>query len=298
MDSFDLPKLEKAMEVAVFNSKGTCIQKLKKAPIKLLYSKILELITVGAKKPIKIKAKTFWDRDMFVIIPEPVSLNIYRYGFFEEDLTRMILEYLKPGMVFLDIGSHYGYFTLLSSFIVGDRGQVHSFEPIPSTFNILKANVSNKDNVFRNNNAVFSKSQIISINDYGLKYSAYNSIYNARLSQKILKEVKLNRYEVEAFSVDEYVQEKDVIPNFIKIDAESSEYEILRGMKKTMDNFHPIISIEVGDVDVKGVPTSRDLIDVLVKKDYQPYEFNNGKILRHVHKYGPYQYNNILFLPG
>jgi predicted methyltransferase len=118
---------------------------------------------------------------MFVIILEFVSLHIYRYGFFEEGLTRMIMKYLKHGMTFFDIGTHFGYYTLLASFLVSEEGQVHSFEPTPSTFEILKANVSNKNNVILNNKAVFSERRNIAMNDYGIKYSAFNSLYN-RLS--------------------------------------------------------------------------------------------------------------------
>jgi len=283
---------------AAFLSKGTRFEKLRKAPTKLLYSKILEVITRLDKKAIMIKAKTFWDEDMLVAIPEGVSLSIYRYGFFEEGLTRMILEYLKPGMTLFDIGAHFGYFTLLSSALVGNSGRTHSFEPTPSTFNILKANVSNKDNVITNNNAVFSMRKRIFINDYGIKYSAFNSIYDARLSEGIIAKLKVKKYEVEGISIDDYVENNALIPDFIKIDAESSEFEILLGMEKTINKFHPIITIEVGDMCVEGVPTTKELINFLINRGYKPYEFKEGEILQHTPKNEQYKYNNILFLPN
>lgn len=292
MSNIDLIKL---VEKSIAVSKGTRIQRLKKAPQKMLYSKILEFITILFKNTIRIKTKTFWHENMLVLIPEIVSLSIYRFGFFEEGLTRMVLEYLKPGMTFFDIGAHFGYFTLLASVIVGNEGQVHSFEPTPSSFDVLKTNVSNKGNVFLNNNAVFSKKKIISINDYGTKYSAFNSIYNARIPQNIRKKLKVEKYKVETISIDEYVENNGVVPDFIKIDAESAEHEILVGMKKTINRFHPIITIEVGDMDVEGVPTSKKLINFLIQRGYKPYEFKDGKILHHNLK-KRYQYDNILFL--
>lgn len=263
----------------------------------MLYSKILEFIALWLKNPIRIKTKTFWNEEMTILIPEVVSLSLYKYGFFEEGLTRMVLEYLKPSMIFFDIGAHFGYFTLLSSILVGNEGQIHSFEATPSTFDILKINVSNKHNIFLNNLAVFSERKIVLINDYGTKYSAFNSIYNSRLSQDIHQKSEIKKYEVESISIDDYVEQNGVIPNFIKIDAESSEYEILLGMEKTISKFHPMISVEVGDMDVKGVPTSKDLINFLVNKSYQPYEFKDGKILQHTLKKNQYPYDNILFLP-
>jgi len=283
---------------ATFFSKGTRFEKLRKVPTKLLYSKILEVITKLDKKAIRIRAKTFWDEDMLVAIPERVSLSIYRYGFFEEDLTKMILEYLKPGMTFFDIGAHFGYFTLLSSALVGNSGRTHSFEPTPSTFNILKANVSNKDNVITNNNAVFSMRKRVFINDYGIKYSAFNSLYDARLPKDVLAKLKVRKYEVESISIDDYVENNAITPDFIKIDAESSEFEIILGMEKTINKFHPIITIEVGDMCVEGVPTTKELINFLINRGYKPYEFKEGEILQHTPKNEQYKYNNILFLPN
>ncbi|GAH14229.1 unnamed protein product, partial [marine sediment metagenome] len=136
MDNNLIESLKRAVSI----SKATRAQKLKKVPVRLIYSKILELINRWLDKPFKVKAKTFWGEEMFLIIPEVVSLSIYRYGFHEENLTKMISEYLKPGMTFFDIGAHFGYFTMLVSYIVGEKGMVHSFEPISNTYEVLIQN--------------------------------------------------------------------------------------------------------------------------------------------------------------
>lgn len=235
---------------------------------------------------------------MDIVIPEAVSISIYRYGYFEEGLTKMILKYLKPGMTFFDIGAHFGYFTLLASAIVGNEGQVHSFEPTPSTFNILRINASDKNNVLLNNCAVFSSRKTLSITDLGDRYSSSNSIYDPRLPQDILSRLKVKKYEIEAISVDNYLEINRIIPNFIKIDAESAEFEILRGMDKTIDNFRPIISIEIGDEGVKGVPVSKELIIYLMNRGYQAYKYDDGRILRHYPVDEQYKSDNILFLPS
>lgn len=51
--------LIKSLERAVFLSKGTRIQKLQKAPIKLFYTKILRLFSMLSGKPIKLGPKPF-----------------------------------------------------------------------------------------------------------------------------------------------------------------------------------------------------------------------------------------------
>lgn len=288
----------KSLEKGARLFKETRLQKLKKSPKKILYSKALELIALWLERSFRIKAKTFWGEDMTLLIPEVVSLHIYCYGFLEEDLTRMALECLRPGMTFFDVGAHFGYFTLLSSLLVGDSGQVHSFEPTPSTFDILKVNASNKKNVVLNNSAVFSRRQVVFINDYGIRYAAFNSIYDARLSKDIIRKLKPQQHKIDAIPIDEYVEKVGVRPDFIKIDAESSEYEIFLGMEKTITKFHPVVSIEIGDEGVTGIPTSEGLINFLLVRDYRPYELKGGKVFEHVLKNEKYEHGNIVFLPN
>lgn len=293
MDSNLIESLKRAVSI----SEATRAQKLKKVPVRLIYSKILELISRWLDKAFKVKAKTFWGEKILIIIPEEVSLSLYRYGFFEEGLTKIILEYLKPGMTFFDVGAHFGYYTLFSAHIVGDKGQVHAFEPTPNIFEILKSNTLKKSNVILNNLAVGSKRNTVVINDYGIRYSAFNSVYNARLPKNIISKLNPKKYEIQTISIDEYVEENKIKPDFIKIDAESYEHEIFLGMKQTIDKFHPVITIEVGDMNVEGVPTCKELIEFLINKGYQPYEYKDGRILPHLIGEEPYQYENILFLP-
>ncbi len=288
--------LKQILENSILFSKKTRIQKLLRKPSRMLTSKILQIISILFNSPIKIRAKTFWNDEMFVIVPEGVSLHIYHYGFFEEGLTKMMLEHLKPGMTFFDVGAHFGYYTLLGSSLFSDSGKVHAFEPTPSTFEILKSNTLKKSNVILNNLAVASKRKTLVINDYGIRYSAFNSVYNARLPQNIISKLSAKKYKIQAISIDEYVEENKITPDFIKIDAESFEYEILLGMKNTIDNFHPLITIEAGDMNVEGVPTCKELIEFLINKGYKPYEFKDGKSLPHALK-DTYTYENLLFLP-
>jgi FkbM family methyltransferase len=262
----------------------------------MLFSKILERLSLLFGIPIRVEAKTFWGENMIVIIPELVSLNIFRYGFYEEGLTRMLLEHLKQNMTFFDIGAHFGYFSLLASYLVGDSGQVHVFEPTPSSFDILRINVLNKTNIFLNKNAVFSQRQTVSLNDYGDRYSAFNSIYTGNLPPHILARMHTKRYQVTALSVDEYVRQRGVIPDFVKVDAENAEYDILKGMEMTIEEYHPMISIEVGDINVKDGASSKKLINYLVERGYKSYQYRKGRIELHLIRPESYQYDNILFL--
>jgi len=293
---YDENELLRLLDRGVYNSKGDRLQKLIKSPGKIAISAYLELLSRFLNKALHVKARTFWNERINVEFPEIVSLALYRYGYFEEGLTKFILHYLKPGMTFFDIGAHFGYFTLLSSMIVGNNGRVHSFEPARNTFKILESNVLPRRNITLNNCALLSKRGKIVLNDYGSRYSAFNSIFDARMSKETVSKMTVQRYEIDTISVDEYVDQSRTTPNFIKIDAESSEYEILLGMTKTIHDHRPIISIEVGDAEINGVPSNGELITFLCSKNYKVYEYQE-KIIEHQVKKDKYVYDNLLFLP-
>ena len=52
-------------------------------------------------------------------------------GRFENIESQFVEQFLKPGMIVLDIGAHHGYYSLLASQRVGPLGRVIAFEPSP-----------------------------------------------------------------------------------------------------------------------------------------------------------------------
>jgi len=270
--------------------------KLRNGHIKLAYSKVLECAARRLGIGIKRRATLFSGRELTVTYPEPTSLAVSRYGFYEEGLTKMVLEYLKPGMIFLDVGAHIGYFTLLASWRVGESGEVHSFEPTPSTFEVLRSNAGQINNVHLNQTAVAAGAGIATLHDYGPAYSGYNSMYRARMTEDELSRVKVTEFQAPTVSIDEYLEQNNLTPNFVKIDAESAEFDILKGMERTINNCRPIISVEVGDMDIEGVIPCRELVEYLVDKGYCAHGFDGEEIVKHQTR-ERYEYDNILFLP-
>ena len=265
--------------------------------IKLAYSKVLELAARYLGIGIKRRSEIFSGHKLTVVFPEPTSLAVSRYSFYEEGLTRMVLENVKPGMTFLDVGAHIGYFTLLGSWLVGSGGQVHSFEPTPSTFEVLRLNTGQIHNVFLNQFAVGFGAGTATLNDYGPAFSGYNSMYRARMSEEALGRVKVTQFQASVIPIDDYVVQEKLRPSFIKIDAESAEFDILMGMEQTLNSCRPTVSVEVGDMDIEGVIPCRDLVQYLVNKGYRAYEFDGDAIVEHQLR-ERYEYDNILFLPG
>jgi FkbM family methyltransferase len=62
-------------------------------------------------------------------------------GCFGRGMTLWTRTLLSEGAIFLDVGAHIGYFTLLAAHCVGPAGRVYAVEPNPSAFAALKAHL-------------------------------------------------------------------------------------------------------------------------------------------------------------
>lgn len=297
MPSNLLPAHRQRFDAYVAYARSSPLSRIARSPLHFPFSKILGAVAARLNTPVRTTARTFWDERLTTVYPEQVSMHIHRYGFFEEGLTRMFLDYLKPGMTFIDIGAHMGYFTLLGAALVGDTGQVHSFEPTRSTFDVLRGNTQHRPNVHPQNLAVYSSDTNVRFNDFGLAFAAFNSLRGGRLDEATLAKLPCNKYDVQAVTLDHYVQQHGLRPDLIKIDAEGVEPEILRGAADTLRTVRPMLTLEVGDLKTADIADSSDVVRNLVDEfGYKILEYRDGQIVPHEPR-AAYEYDNLLFVP-
>ena len=95
--------------------------------------------------------------------------------------------------------------------------------------------------------------------------------------------------------LDDYVKKHCIIPKLIKIDAESAEYQVLKGMHNILSDIKPMLCIELGDLGIDGVILSKKIIEFLmIKYSYKPYEIKKGILTPHKLK-EKYNYTNLFF---
>ena len=184
---------------------------------------------------------------------------------YEPETVDFILKNLKQKDVFIDIGTHVGFFSLLASRIVGDSGSVLSFELNPSNYSHLLAHlVINKiNNVIPHNWAVTNKSEPLEFwnnmdNDGGHSlWDCGKHDFNLKSKQNPTK------YAAYGIALDDYRGINNV--NFIKIDTEGSEVLILKGMFNLISKFKPIIVAEVNDFALNQMGTSHDEMRCIMK---------------------------------
>lgn len=255
-------------------------------------------------KAVERRARLFWGAAMWVTPPEAVSAGLYHGGYFEPDLTTALIEHLPAGGTFLDLGAHYGYGSLLAAHLVGPGGQVHAFEPNRRSFELLRRNLAGLAQVTLHSQAVAEAPGRLELQDYGSAWSSFSTCASPRHRQ--LQGRPHESYEVDAVTVDQAVAELGLRPDFVKIDVESKELEVLQGMERTLATCRPRLALEVGDEAPRADgTTSRDLLDFLAARGYQPYQLAADATTRQPgHSFEPhvpqkhYVYQNLLFLPA
>lgn len=246
-------------------------------------------------KPLKRETKLFWGQSMTIVYPEFVSTKIGRLGYFETDMTSMFLDVLRPGMTVYDVGSHYGYFSLLASEIVGDAGHVFAFEPTAATFEVLQENAAGHDNITCNNVAADRETGEITFLDQGVHNSALNFIVRDEQESGGDHDSNTRLIKVRAVKLDEFASENRY-PDFVKVDAEGAEAMILEGMAEILERCHPGIGLEMGDricAKTGNEPSCRN-VEFLMDLGYEVFDYRSCHAQRHEVKTA-YGYENLFF---
>tara|TARA_B100000315_G_scaffold259263_1_gene314605 strand:- start:21618 stop:22448 length:831 start_codon:yes stop_codon:yes gene_type:complete len=156
-----------------------------------------------------------------------LSEEIKKDGIWERCETNLTCQIVKPNDTVLDIGANIGYYTLLTSKLVGSEGQVIAFEPESLNFEILEWNI----NKFGHENTICINA---GVSNYTGETRLHLTPYNPGGHHLHEPANYLETQIVQITSIDEFLKDKSKKVDFIKIDAQGAEQGILDGMKNTL----------------------------------------------------------------
>ncbi len=135
---------------------------------------------------------------------------------------------LKSGDVFLDVGANIGYLSAIAAGLVGARGQVHCFEPVPAYFERLRrlAELNPDYTIIPNCCALGEAATATEI--YITREPGQSTLVPSyQPAQEIVSTLK-----VPVVRLDDYIERHKIErPALIKIDAEGFELPILMGLE-------------------------------------------------------------------
>jgi FkbM family methyltransferase len=175
-------------------------------------------------------------------LTEHIQRQIYFLGVFEPVEAFLFTRLLKPGCVVADVGANIGQYTLLATTVAGPTGAVHSFEPIPSTYAALVANIQRNSltNVSANRAALWHEHGTVSL---GRPQGIIGNLGSFSVG---FSDLLGGAVEAPALTLDEYAERNGVERfDLIKMDIQGAEPFALRGARRLLEQSRPLLLMEV-----------------------------------------------------
>lgn len=259
-------------------------------PIKTLYRCVMLLFLSIFKITTKYKVNIKFSKFIYTFKPYEKSGLGGRGQYILRDLYEPFLNFghniFNKKFYFIDIGCSRGFFSMYLLNLKNLKAEGLCIDPLNKSLEdfkeILKLNKIKRAKLL---NALISdqknkKRNIYRVSDY---YGYYSIIKNVNYADKKIKEkLKINSYTLDQLVFEKYKFKK---LDFIKIDTEGAEYEILKKSKKTLQKFKPAIYCEI-------TRKTNKIINLLKTYGYEFFAISNEE----KHKLKKNFYANVLAL--
>jgi len=194
----------------------------------------------------------------------------YWLGIYEPNLQRVIKDWVKPGWVVYDVGANIGYISLLLAQAVQDSGTIYAFEALPDNFTRLQKNIRLnvlEDRIKAVHAAVIDASKPVTF--MVGPSSGMGKVVGSAGRQEVVYAQSLT---VPGISLDEYVYEAGhPAPQAVKMDIEGGEVLALPGMRRILQEAHPLMLLEL-----HGPESSHVAAQILGDTGYRLYNMAPG----------------------
>jgi len=187
-----------------------------------------------------------------------VSLTGMNFGAIDIDTDgeKEVLKLIRnSNPIIFDVGANKGDYSLEIVAFFKDMAKIYCFEPSKETFGLLSDNIGNYRNVELYNFGFGDKEGMVDF--YSCGESGFDSVFlggKASLNEKIT----IKR-------VDNFCKEKNINHiNLLKVDAEGSEWSVLKGAKSLIDSDSiDYIQFEFGGCDIDARVFFHDFFNFL-----------------------------------
>ena len=180
------------------------------------------------------------DSTVFVDLREASSHGLFVGQLPEESERRFLQRRVGLGQVVVDVGSHWGLYTVQLASQVGPGGRVFAFEPCPSVLPCLRRTVAALPNV-----TLFPAAA--SDNSGTTSFTVPPDASMASLADWTGAGRRVRTYAIETVRIDDLLQDGRIWPaDFVKCDVEGAEALVVRGAIKFLNRpAAPVVMLEV-----------------------------------------------------
>lgn len=194
----------------------------------------------------------------------PRYISQYENNEYESFSSEIINNYLKDESTFVDVGAHYGYYSILAS-KAKKNVEIISIEPVEENFQILRKNLK-LNNIINNHAYNVALSDKNSVKKFNVTEASDSSGFYDHSLTKSKKKI-----DIETRTLDSLLLNRKI--DFIKIDVEGHEVPVLSGMKATIinnKNLKMLIEFNPKAQENAGLKPD-DLINIIEKLGFEVY---------------------------
>jgi len=160
-------------------------------------------------------------------------------GTYEPCKTEAVLKMVGAGQTTFDIGGHVGYYAIIQAQQVGPEGHVFVFEPRPLNISYIKRHVR------------INKIENVTLIESAVSDLVGDSKFESRVGTGTGFLSSEGDLAVKTTTVDVLVQNENYpVPDFIKIDVEGGEIDVLNGATQTITERRPNLLVAThGDTE-------------------------------------------------
>lgn len=229
-----------------------------------------------AKEVVTRRGGLRWKLDL----REGIDLSIYLFGSFEPSVAKTYRTSLRDGSTVVDVGANIGAHTLPLARAVGASGRVLAFEPTTWAFDKLRANLDlNPDIAGR-----VCAEQIMLVGEEGVTapaetYSSWPLVTGGEVHPEHRGRL-MSTGTARCATLDAYLSEAGVDRvDFVKLDVDGAEPEVLAGAEATITRSAPTIVMELAPYIYEGTDRFERLVLFLAEQDYSVGHLRTGKAL-------------------
>ena len=182
-----------------------------------------------------------YGQKMFIEAGDFIGKKIVKHGIYDGETIDLIQKVvtLSQAQVMLDVGANIGNHSLAFSTFAE---KVFSFEPGEKAFNLLSRNINinQLNNVTVFNFGLSNHDQQTTLYTENSGNLGESSLYKHNLVDKEFIENTVTLKRGDAFAHEHELSQLD----FIKVDVEGHEREVIEGLSDTIKKFRPIVQLE------------------------------------------------------
>jgi FkbM family methyltransferase len=252
---------------------------------KMAIARLASGLVLAARKTLGFPNQTIskrggitWNLDL----AEGIDLSIFLLGAFEPSTVRLYRKWVRPGAVVLDLGANIGAHTLPLARLAGPEGRVIAIEPTGYAIRKLRSNISL--NPVLTGRITICQVMLVAEAGRALSPELYSSWPLIRTREEVHGAhggKLMDTQGATAMTLDQLIQSTGINHiDFIKMDVDGHEHEVLLGGSQTIATHRPPILMELAPyLHQEGEKGFEGMLNLIERCQYTMREAGTNQLL-------------------